>query len=213
MAQVMRPAAIGLLALGAAHAAWAQMPPGPIAPPPPSAEARDPNSLPGDNLPPPLAAELAPPRPRDPHAVPPPEPPVPPAPPLTLAIRAAEAALAACHAQSFEVGTAVANSQGGIVMGMQADQAHPGRIYNAMRKNLGAIEFGVPTSVVRDRLRAQDYATLVRTRPNMTLFPGAVPLFSGGKLVGAIAVSGSPAGEIDESCAAAGAQAIKALLG
>lgn len=175
-------------------------------PPPPSSAPRDPLSLPGDNLPPPLAAALAPPRPVNPNA-PPSEPP-PPAPSLDLSLRAARAALARCASRRLAVGAAVSDSIGGMVAGIQADGAHPGRIYNAMRKNLTAIEFRVPSAVVRDRLRLQDYATLARVKPNMTLFPGAIPLFSGGKLIGAIAVSGSPSGEIDESCAAAGAALI-----
>lgn len=176
---------------------------------PPTSQARDPLALPGDNLPPSLAAMLAPPRPQDPKNPPPSDEPLPPAPPLGLSLKGIQAALASCHAQGFEVGAAVANSVGVIVAGLQADKAHPGRVYNAMRKNLVALEFAAPNSTVRDRLRAGDYATLARVKPSMTLFPGAVPLFSAGKLVGAIAVSGGPAGEIDEGCAAAGAAAIK----
>lgn len=207
-----------LMLIALTASAWpavvgAQTPRGPVTPPPPSSEARDPLALPGDNLPPPLVAMLAPPRAPDPNRPPPPEEPFPASPPLALALKGVQAALAACHAQGYEVGSAVANGLGVIVVGMQADGAHPGRIYNAMRKNLAAVEFAAPSSAVRDRLRAMDYATLARVKPSMTLFPGAVPLFSHGRLVGAIAVSGGPAGEIDEGCAAAGAAAIRDQLG
>ncbi|HUO21720.1 MAG TPA: heme-binding protein [Caulobacteraceae bacterium] len=130
-----------------------------------------------------------------------------------MALKAVQAALADCHSKGFAVGSAVADSAGVIIVGMQATGTHPGTIYNAMRKTLVALEFGVRNSVVRDKLRAGDYATLARVRPSMTLFPGAVPLFSAGKLIGAIGVSGGPAGEIDEGCAAAGAAAIKDQLG
>ncbi|RVU03204.1 hypothetical protein EOE18_16855 [Novosphingobium umbonatum] len=180
-----------------------------ITPPPPSAGLRDPISLPGDNLPPPLPAMLAPPRAINPNIQRAQEPALPPAPPLELALIGAKAALAYCHTQGYEVGVAVANAQGGIVLGLQADAAHPGRVYNAMRKNLVAVAFGERSGAIRDRLRAKDYATLAMVQPNMTLFPGSIPLMQKGKLVGAIAVSGGPAGEVDETCAQEGAKAME----
>lgn len=198
---------LALLAIVAPTLAHAQTVPVPSASPPasptgspPSWGTRDPLSLPGDNLPPPLSAVLVPPpinpaAPRTPVA----------APPLALAIAAAQAALAKCRADGYAVGVAVSNSVGGLVVGMQEDGAFPGRTYNAVRKNLVAIEFAAPSSAVREKLRAGDFATLTRTRPNMTLIGGAIPLFSNGKLNGAIAVSGAPAGDRDEACAAAGA--------
>ena len=144
----------------------------------------------------------SPPPPPNPNA---PRPLPPPAPPLALALKAAEAALATCKANGLAVGVAVSNSVGGMVVGLQADGAFPGRVYNAARKNLAAVEFGLPTLAVRAKLRAGDFATLARVKPNMTLLGGAIPLFSDGKLIGAIGVSGAPAGEADDVCAAAGA--------
>lgn len=167
---------------------------------PPSWGARDPLSLPGDNLPPPLAAVIVPP-PINPNM---PRTPVT-SPPLMLALEAAQAALKQCKADGYEVGVAVSNSVGGMVVGIQAEGAFPGRVYNAVRKNLVAIEFGTPSLTIRDKLRAGDFATLARVKPNMTLLPGAIPLFASGKLIGAIAVSGAPGGERDEVCALAGA--------
>lgn len=171
---------------------------------PPTWGTRDPLALPGDNLPPTIAAVLVPP-PINPNA---PRTPVA-SPPLGLALKAAEAALAQCKADGYAVGVAVSNSVGGLVAGIQADNAFPFRVYNAVRKNLVAIEFGTPSSAVRSKLRAGDFATLARIKPNMTVLAGSIPLFADGKLIGAIAVSGAPGGERDEVCAAAGA----ALLG
>ena len=168
---------------------------------PPSWATRDPLSLPGDSLPPLLTAVLVPP-PINPNAI---RPTPPASPSLALALQAAQAAIAQCKADGYAVGVAVSNSVGGMVAGIQADGAFPGRVYNAVRKNLTAIEFGTPTSAVRDKLRANDFETLARVKPNMTLLPGAVPLFSDGKLIGAIGVSGAPGGERDEICAVAGA--------
>jgi uncharacterized protein GlcG (DUF336 family) len=185
---------------------------GPVAmPPPPASAPRDPLALPGDILPPALAGALAPPRPPAAPGAPPPPRPVVAGPSLEVALAAAQAALASCKAGNLTVGTAVSDSQGVIVVGLQMSGANPGRIYNAARKNLTAIEFGEPSSAVLEKLRAKDFATLARVKPNMTLRPGAVPLMAGGKVIGAIGVSGATS-EQDEACAAAGAAAVAGRL-
>jgi uncharacterized protein GlcG (DUF336 family) len=182
----------------------------PVAASLPAVSARDPLSLPGDILPSGIAVVLAPPAP--PSAAPPPPPrPVVPGPSLTVALVAAQAALKRCETDGLKVGVAVSDSLGVVVVGLQMDGANPGRIFNAARKNLAAIEFGMPTSAVRERLRAGEFATLARVKPSMTLFPGAVPLIVDGKVIGAIGISGATAGQ-DEVCAAAGAAAIVGRL-
>lgn len=174
--------------------------------PPPA--PRDPLALPGDNLPPPMSVVLAPPAPPAPPAPRPPEVRAPIlGPSLEVALAAAQAALGKCRADNLKVGVAVSDSLGVIVVGLQMEGANPGRIFFAGRKNLAAIEFGVPSSVVRDRLRANDFATLARVKPNMTLFAGSVPLIANGTVIGAIGVSGATAAQ-DEVCAAAGAAAV-----
>lgn len=177
---------------------------------PPSWIPRDPLALPGDNLPPPLAAVITPPPPANPNA---PRPSPPPSPPLAVALQAAQAALAKCNADGYQVGVAVSNSVGGMIVGIQSETAFPGRVFNAARKNLVAIEFQAPNSQVRAKLRAGDFATLARVKPSMTLLAGALPLFSDGKLIGAIGVSGAPGGDSDEVCAAAGAAVFQASTG
>ena len=193
---------VTLASIVIASATVAQTTPPPPTASPPSWTPRDPLALPGDNLPPTVAAVVGPPQVPNPNAL---RPPPAPSPPLDLAINAAQAAIARCRADGYEVGVAVSNSVGGMVVGLQAEGAFPGRVYNAIRKNLVAIEYGLPSSTVRAKLRAGDFATLARVRPNMTLIGGAIPILADGKLVGAIAVSGAPAGERDEICAAAGA--------
>lgn len=172
---------------------------------PPTWGTRDPLALPGDNLPLSLAAVLTPPpiNPNTPRISVP-------SPPLALALEAAQVAIAQCKTNGYDVGVAVSNSVGGMVIGIQADGAFPGRVYNAVRKNLVVLEFGTTGLVVREKLRAKDFDTLSRIKPNMTLSPGGIPLFSEGKLIGAIAVSGAPGGERDEVCAAAGAAVFNA---
>nr|WP_246448425.1 heme-binding protein [Novosphingobium flavum] len=137
--------------------------------------------------------------------------PVIPGPGFELAQAAIQAAVAKCSADGARVGVAVVNSLGVLVAGAQMDGLTPGHVYNAARKGLAAIEFGEVTSAVQVRLRGNDFATLARVRPNMSVFPGGVPLIVNGKVVGAVAASGSAPSE-DEACAAAGAAAIAARL-
>ncbi len=201
---------IGLLAGQAGSGRAQPSPPAPVAGQPavPSVIAnRDPVALPGDVVPPTMAASLAPPRPASqrPQEVRP----VIAGPPLDVALQAAQAALARCRADNLVVGVAVSDSLGGLLTGLQMSGANPGRIFSASRKNLTVVEFGMPTSAVREKLRSKDFDTLLRIKPNMVVFPGAVPLLDGGgKVIGAIGVSGATA-EQDEVCAAAGAAAVK----
>ena len=191
------------LAISTVTQAQMAVAPPPAPPPlPPSWATRDPLALPGDPLPPSMATVIGTPPPPNPNAV---RPPPPLGPPLMLALKAAQAALAKCRADGLAVGVAVSNSAGGMIVGLQADGAFPGRVYNAARKNLTSIEFGTPSLAVRQKLRAGDFAMLARIKPNMTVLGGAIPLYADGKLIGAIGVSGAPAGEADDACAAAGA--------
>jgi uncharacterized protein GlcG (DUF336 family) len=217
MAKMKKIVTIAGAALLLAAPAIAQNAPAPMPPAPMQAQPgapRDPLALPGDGLPPPMSAILAPATPpQQPPANPGPAPVrVPaPGPSLDLALEAAKVALAKCAADNLKVGVAVSNSQGVILVGLQMPEAAPGRVYNAARKNLSAIEFGVPNSVTREKLRSGDFATLARTRPNMTLMPGAVPLLKDGRVIGAIGISGASSAQ-DEVCSAAGAAAIASRL-
>lgn len=177
---------------------------------PATAIPRDALALPGDVLPPPLSVVIAPPVPVAPYSPPPPPTPPPPVGPgLAKALVAAQAALAKCQADGLRVGVAVSDSAGVVMLGLQMEGANPGRIFFAGRKNLVALEFGTPSSAVREKLRANDFATLSRVKPAMVVFAGSVPLVVDGKVIGAIGVSGATSAQ-DEVCAAAGAAAFAA---
>ena len=133
-----------------------------------------------------------------------------PSPTMAVARRAAEAALAACEAQGLRVGVAVLDVSGDLRVVLSSDSMPPGRVYTAIHKGLGAIEFGVPTSQIKTVVAANP-AQAQRLRPGMAAFPGGVPLLSHGQIVGAVAVSGAKAAQ-DEACAAAGVASVRADL-
>jgi uncharacterized protein GlcG (DUF336 family) len=127
-----------------------------------------------------------------------------------LASLGAHAALQACQVQGLKVGVAVLDAGGDLRYAIAADGMPPGRIYIAIRKGLGALEFKVPTSRIA-AITDADPSQLRRLQPGMAAFPGGVPLIVKGKLYGAIAASGAKAAQ-DEACAQAGAAAILAKL-
>lgn len=131
---------------------------------------------------------------------------------LAMALQAAQAAVAACDSQAHaSVAVAVVDSVGQPRATLAADGARGWHIYSATRKALTAAALKEPSSrAVADM--AANPALAAQLRPNMTTLPGAVPLWAGGELVGAIGVSGARSGEQDEKCAAAGAFRVRHRL-
>jgi uncharacterized protein GlcG (DUF336 family) len=86
-----------------------------------------------------------------------------------------------------------------------------GSVFVAMRKAAATLAYRVPSSEV-GALVARDPALLSRFTPVMFLSGGALPIFRGRQLVGAIASSGAhgagPIGAQDEGCARAGLKVI-----
>jgi uncharacterized protein GlcG (DUF336 family) len=199
--------------LAGVSAAFAQSAPGagasPEAGPAPAAAPADPTRLPGDN-PPPSGRRMGPP-PGAAVGRPPPEAGSDaPSPPLALALEAAQAALAACAADGYKVGVSVIDSAGQPRVALSADGATGGHVYTGVRKGLAALAFKTPTSQVAAKLNS-DASAAGMVKPNMTAMAGAVPLMSGGQVIGAIGVSGASSQQ-DEKCAAAGAEKIRARL-
>jgi uncharacterized protein GlcG (DUF336 family) len=164
-----------------------------------------PGRLPGDN-PPPRGMLLQPPPVPSPGHPPPDMRNRAPAPSIARALEAARAALAACSAKGQKVGVAVIDSSGQPRAALVADGALGGNVYTAVRKGLAAIAFGEPTSAVSAQLQAHKIQPAQITR-DMVPWAGAVPLLQHGKIIGAVAVSGSASSQ-DEACARAGARAI-----
>jgi uncharacterized protein GlcG (DUF336 family) len=129
---------------------------------------------------------------------------------LDLAMEAANAAINACLADGYRVGVAVTDETGQIRVGLAANGAAHGRVYTAVRKDVTAVTFKLPTSAVRDKM-AVDPSLRAQFKPNMVVFAGAVPLMAGDSLLGAIAASGASSNQ-DEKCARIGAEKIQARL-
>jgi uncharacterized protein GlcG (DUF336 family) len=172
-----------------------------------------PRSLPADNLPPfgmlDNTGHLVPPPPMPPgglHRGPgsPPESDAP-GPSLELADRLAHAAVSICGAAGFRVGVAVIDSIGEARAMLTADGSDGSHVFVAMRKALTAVVLKMPSSEANRRASIDD-TVLARVTPNMFVEGGAVPIYRGGEVIGAIGVSGAAGpviGQQDEQCAAA----------
>jgi len=130
------------------------------------------------------------------------------APSLSMAdaLRVAQAAVNFCMAEGYRTGAAVVDSQGEARAMVNADGADGSHVFVAMRKAEVAVVFGRPSAAARDAI-AKDPALLKRVTPAMFVEGGGVPIMRGGRLIGAVAVSGAagmPIGHQDEVCAAAG---------
>lgn len=183
-------------------------------------EPSGPRALPGDNLPPfgmiddnghvpgppPLPPGVSLPGPNGPPES------TAPGPNLAEATRMARAAVLACKAHGFRVGATVVDSAGEARAMLTADGSDGSHVFVAMRKAEVALTFAVPSSSVLEMARRDPGAKAKITRA-MFVEGGAVPLRRGGKVIGAIGVSGAagvPIGHLDEVCAEAGARALEA---
>ena len=125
---------------------------------------------------------------------------------LADAMRYARAAIRACGAKGYRVGVTVVDSAGEARAMLSADEADGSHVFVAMRKTGVAIAFAQPSSQVAEAI-AKDPALMAKVTPAMFVEGGAVPIRRGGRIIGAIGVSGAagvPIGHQDEVCARAG---------
>ena len=134
-----------------------------------------------------------------------------PAIPLELAVKAARAVSDACP--QYRLGVAVTDAEGVAKLIYVPDRSESWHGYSAVRKAYTAVTFGADSSAVMQRTRQEpDVAARVKADPNLQAFSGALLIRSGGKILGAIAVSGAEPGGHDEECARAGMAVIAKAL-
>jgi uncharacterized protein GlcG (DUF336 family) len=134
----------------------------------------------------------------------PPQPPAPRAkgPALTPAVQAAQAAVAACAANGYKVTALIVDSAGDPVVLLSGDGAALRTQTIARTKIAAVIKYKMSSGEVLAKSKTDPKLDAeIKADPNIgTARQGAVPLMSGGELVGAFAVSGAPGGDKDEAC-------------
>jgi glc operon protein GlcG len=139
---------------------------------------------------------------------PPPQPPQY-GPPVTQeqATKAANAALEEAKKIGIHVVVTVVDPSGELVYLTRMDSAQFGSLQVSQRKARAAAVYRRPTKVWED-LVAKGTMT-VTTLPDVIASAGGIPLMSGGKVIGAIGVSGGPGSAYDVKAAEAGVATIK----
>jgi uncharacterized protein GlcG (DUF336 family) len=142
-----------------------------------------------------------------PSTMPAPPPALPHGAPITLeqARRAATAAEAEARRNGWNMAIAIAELSGALVYFLKMDNTQYGSIRIAKAKAETAALFRRPTKMFTDALG--DGHLFFLTFEGLSAAPGGLPIVSGGKLIGAIGVSGG-SGHQDDVVAKAGADAI-----
>lgn len=129
--------------------------------------------------------------------------------PMTLeqAKKAVAAAEAEAAKNNWAMVIAIVDSTGHLLVLHRMDSGSYGSIRVAIGKAKTALDFRQPTKNLNDRLNAGT-ATHLLTLGGATLIEGGIPIVIGGKIVGAIGVSGAAAAS-DAQVAKAGVDAVQ----
>lgn len=115
----------------------------------------------------------------------------------------AQGAMLDCRKKGYQA-TATVVDKNGIVQAVVRDTlAPPVSIPISKAKAYTAINFSADTSAMASRAN-----TAVGMFDGVLMSAGGVVINVGGKIYGAVGVSGAPGGDIDEACAKAGIEAI-----
>jgi uncharacterized protein GlcG (DUF336 family) len=131
---------------------------------------------------------------------------------LQLALTIANAAMAACKADGFDVTAAVVDRAGDLKVLLRADTANPHNADLARRKAYTSRTFKVPSMDVAKRTNGPTDLSGQRYIVDIIPLGGGVPINIGNETIGALGISGSPTQEADEKCANAALAAAASSL-
>ena len=124
------------------------------------------------------------------------------------ALKAAQATLAKCRADGYQVAVAVVDRSGLTQVLLRDRYAGAHTVEIATNKAWSAVSFRTNTAEIAKASRPGDAMAGIRHFPRMVAVGGGVMIEAGGSILGGIGVSGAPGGAADEACAKAGIAAI-----
>lgn len=122
-----------------------------------------------------------------------------------VAKKVAAGAIAECQKNNWRVAVTIVDTHGSLVHFERIDDTQIASLKISMDKAIAAATFRRPTRVWEDAMAKGRIA--VMTLSGVVASPGGVPIVSGGKVIGAVGVSGAT-GDQDEQCAKAGVAAM-----
>jgi uncharacterized protein GlcG (DUF336 family) len=126
---------------------------------------------------------------------------------LNSAKRAAAAAIAEAGANGWTMAVAVVDTAGDLVYFEKMDDTQTGSVTVAQAKARSAARFKRPTKAFQDSLTATPDGLRILGIEGAVPVEGGVPIVIGGKIAGAIGVSGGTSPQ-DGQCAKAGIDAV-----
>ena len=128
--------------------------------------------------------------------------------PLEMAQKAANAAMAKCVTDGYNVSVAIVARSGSTKVLIRGDGAGPHTVGSSTGKAFTAASMGRPSAKL---------AALIKDKPSLeglrdmdsrlVILGGGLPIKIAGSLVGGIGVGGAPGGHLDEACAKVGVEA------
>lgn len=131
---------------------------------------------------------------------------------MEAALVAAQAALKECQRRGATVAVSVVDRSGVPLVTLRDALAGMHTPETAQRKAWTAVSFKTPTTELVGSTAYNSSNAGIRHLPQVAMIGGGLLLQSAGSLVGAIAVSGAPSGDLDDACAKAGIGAIAEAL-
>jgi len=131
---------------------------------------------------------------------------------LQLALQIANAAMAQCKADGYDVTAAVVDRAGDLKVLLRADTANPHNADLARRKAYTSRTFKVPSMEVAKRTNGPTELSGQRFLVDIIPLGGGLPINVGNDTIGAIGISGSPNQEGDEKCASAALASVASSL-
>ena len=114
--------------------------------------------------------------------------------------KVAAATIGECKKNDWKMAVAVVDTHGTLVHFEKIDDTQHASVEIAQAKARGAATFRRPTRIFMDVVNK---TPATGTLPGVIGSPGGVPIEAGGKIIGAVGVSGGT-GDQDEQCAKAG---------
>lgn len=132
--------------------------------------------------------------------------------PLAIAQEIAQATVEACAAKNFNVAVTVVDRAGLVRAVLRADRAGPHTIAASSAKAYTAASARNATGAIAEGAEKNPAARHLASIDGFLLLGGGVPVKVGDEVIGAVGVGGAPGGHLDEECANAGIEKVKAKL-
>ena len=132
--------------------------------------------------------------------------------PASIATELAQATVAACAAKNFNVTATVVDRQGVVRAMVRADRAGPHTLEASRAKAFTSASARSNTGAMAEAAANNAGARNLVHIPGFLLLGGGVPVKVGDEVIGAVGVGGAPGGHLDEECANAGIEKVKAKL-